>query len=248
MRNFDPRWFRMVLCSLVAFCFLVAQPIRAEDRQPTSAEIKKTITEILGKPEFKTQEMQKKLHYMGKKNERDQSSDSWVQGLAEFIGYLASFLEFILWLCVFIIIVLVIVYRDRWLRLFPSASASLFSKSTVPNVLFGLDVRQESLPADIPGEARFLWSRGKTTEAMSLLYRGALARLIIRHGVAISGSATEGECLQRVSQTAHTELAQYFGMLTHAWQITVYAHRLPEDGAVRELCEGFNHHFEKTAS
>ena len=122
MRGQGRQWFRMVLHALTAFCFLTALPVWAENRQQMPAEIKKTITEILGKPEFKTQEMQKKLHYMGKENERDQSSDSWAQGAVEFIGYLASFFEFILWLCAFAIIVLVIVYRDRWLRLFSSAS------------------------------------------------------------------------------------------------------------------------------
>ncbi len=249
---------RRALYALIASSVLIAQPVWADnasalpEKLPPGAShypaepIKKIITDILANPEFETQKAQKNLRYIGKPNETDPASGEWARELAEFVQYLASFFEFLLWLCAFIVVVLVIVYRDRWLRLFSTGSS--FSKSAIPEMLFGLDIRQESLPADIPAEVMSLWARGKAIEAISLLYRGTLAMLIAHHGVAITASATEGECIQRVNDTTRTELAQYFVMLTHIWQITVYAHRLPQSGVVQTLCEGFRHHFERPLS
>ncbi len=244
-----------ISCVMVACCFFIAPPVLAEDA-PTSlehassrippefsAEIKKTITEILARPEFETQKDEKNLRYIGEASKADGGKNEWRHSLMEFVQYLASLFEFMLWVLVFVMVLVVIVYRDRWLGLF--ARRPSFSKLTVPEALFGLDVRQESLPDDIPAAAMSLWSHGKPVEAMGLLYRGALAMLIVRHGVAITASATEGECLRRVSLIHQTELVKYFGMLTHAWQFTVYAHRLPESSVVKTLCEEFNQHFQR---
>lgn len=247
-------WCR-IPCVMMACYLFIAPPVLAEGAsassehtpssipQEFSAEIKKTITEILARSEFETQKDEKNLRYIGEARKADAGKNEWRHSLMEFMQYLASLFEFMLWVLAFVIVVLVIVYRDRWLGLF--AKRPSFAKLTAPAALFGLDVRQESLPDDIPAAAMSLWSCGKPVEAMGLLYRGALAMLIVRHGVAITASATEGECLRRVSLIHQTELVKYFGMLTHAWQFTVYAHRLPESSVVKALCEEFNQHFQR---
>jgi Domain of unknown function (DUF4129) len=241
------------LSLVIAGCLLTASPIWADDaatitesvrsdapHYPTE-KIKKTITDILSKPEFSTEETQRNLRYTGKPDVSDKKRTGWGESLAEFMQYLASLAEFILWLAAFVLIVLMVVYRSRWLHLFSARSSP--PESIIPERLFGLDVRQEHLPADIVAAAMALWSGGRVLEAISLLYRGALSRLMIGHGVMIASSATEGECLQRVNGAVHAELAHYFGMLTQVWLVAVYAQRLPDAATVKALCEGFNAHF-----
>ena len=89
----------------------------------------------------------------------------------------AFILEFGLWILIAIGILLLIVYRERWLYLF-NAETKKSSSYEAPDIMFGMDVRPESLPDDITGEARKLWENAQIREALSLLYRGALIRLI----------------------------------------------------------------------
>ena len=55
-------------------------------------------------------------------------------------------------------------------------------------ILFGLDVTPASLPADVPAQAMQLWADGLCREALSLLYRTSLSRLIDHHQIAFRAS------------------------------------------------------------
>lgn len=109
-----------------------------------------------------------------------------------------------------------------------------------PTHVGSLDIRPESLPADIGAAARALWQRGEGRAALSLLYRGALSRLVHGHGVPIRAASTESECLAlaatRLAPAAHAFLAQ----LIAGWQAVAYARRelSPED--FERLCAGFD--------
>jgi hypothetical protein len=100
----------------------------------------------------------------------------------------------------------------------------------------GMAVAPESLPADIPGAAMDLWRVGRRQEAMSLLYRGAISKLIATDGVEIAESDTESDCLRRVTVEAAGR-AGYFGGLTEAWMRLAYGRSAPPDEAMRDLCE-----------
>ena len=113
----------------------------------------------------------------------------------------------------------------------------------LPDAVFGLDVRPESLPADVPGAAWAAWQRGEGTAALALLYRGALAGLIRRDGLEIEPSWTEGDCLAAVRRGAGRERADCFARLTAAWQSAAYAHRLPAGEEVERLCAGWRRSF-----
>ena len=47
-----------------------------------------------------------------------------------------------------------------------------------PTHVRDLDIRPETLPADIGAAARQLWERGEQRAALALLYRGMLSRLV----------------------------------------------------------------------
>lgn len=97
-----------------------------------------------------------------------------------------------------------------------------------PVEVAGLDVRLESLPDDPASAALVLWRNGERREALSLLYRAAIARIVDRFDVPIVDGDTEGLCLLRVRQ-ARVPGAGTFGDLTATWQGCAYGDRVPDD-------------------
>jgi hypothetical protein len=112
-----------------------------------------------------------------------------------------------------------------------------------PTHVFGLDVRPESLPDDVAGEALALWRRGETRAALGLLYRAAIARLIRDDGLELAPSDTENDCLRRVHGAAPAPRAAFFSRITQAWLLCAYARALPADSVVEALCGDWRAHF-----
>lgn len=141
-----------------------------------------------------------------------------------------------LWLALIVLIVLAIVYRQRILNLLKPARRQA-PKPLPPDILFGMDIRPESLPVDIAAASRQLWEAQRHREALSLLYRAALMRLTRHDHLDIHASHTEGDILQ-LAQThlSPTRLA-WLTATTQAWQAIAYAHRIPPDSQVLPLFE-----------
>jgi len=109
-----------------------------------------------------------------------------------------------------------------------------------PEILFGLDVTPESLPTDVPAQVMRLWEEGASRDALSLLYRASLSRLIERYQVAFHASHTEAECASLVRARGIESLSEYFWELTQVWGRLAYGHRLPAGDTVRALCADWN--------
>jgi hypothetical protein len=103
-------------------------------------------------------------------------------------------------------------------------------------VVMGLEVTPESLPPDIPGSAWQLWQQGLRQQALGLLYRGAISRLIEHGRVEIHEADTEGDCLRRVADAGGLAHPGYFRGLTAVWIELAYAGQAPADAAVEALC------------
>ena len=121
----------------------------------------------------------------------------------------------------------------RWRGTAPAALGG----REAPTVLFGLDVRPESLPADLVGRARQLALAGNVTAALALLYRGALVALVNVAGVQFKDGDTERDCLRRAGGALHGVELAYFGTLVRSWQDAAYAHTAPHPDAVLGLCD-----------
>lgn len=106
-----------------------------------------------------------------------------------------------------------------------------------PAVLFGLDVRPDSLPLDLVARARQLTMEGNITAALALLYRGALAALVHGAGVPFKDGDTERDCLRRAGGALQSVELAYFGSLVRSWQAAAYAHTAPNREAVLGLCD-----------
>lgn len=164
-------------------------------------------------------------------------------------GNLSSFANIIKFSLV--ILALFILY---WLVVNRHKFAGFFQVNTVvepmatPDVMFGLDLRRETLPSDIAAEARRLLKAGKKTAALSLLYRGSLSLLISDYQVKISESDTEGDCLAATQTIVSTTIYQYFKQITQCWQRMVYAHQSIEKSTIEQLIEQWHKSFVATSS
>jgi Domain of unknown function (DUF4129) len=103
-------------------------------------------------------------------------------------------------------------------------------------ILRGLDLRPESLPADVVSAARARFAAGDPAGALSLLYRGALVELARRFGLRLPDSATEGECERIARGAVGGTLAGDFAALARAWLYCAYARRPPAPDEFDSLC------------
>ncbi len=103
-------------------------------------------------------------------------------------------------------------------------------------VVMGMDVSPDTLPADIPSAAWALWKQGRQQEALGLLYRGSISRVMEIGRVEIHESDTEGDCMRRVESAGQAVHPDYFRGITGAWIRLAYAGNIPADADVEALC------------
>ena len=171
------------------------------------------------------------------KKKRDIDLDFW-EKLGQFLEPTAKvfgfIIEFGLWLLIAIGVALLIYFRERWMYLFQDERKSKDEYQS-PDIMFGMDVRPESLPENIVDEARKLWQSEQHREALSLLYRGALIRLINQEKVKLQNSHTEGDVLKHASLKLSESKQSYLKSLTTQWQLIAYAHRSPNESNMQTL-------------
>ena len=102
---------------------------------------------------------------------------------------------------------------------------------TVVSHVRDLDVRPESLPDDVGAAAWTLWQAGQVPAALS--------RLIHRHRVPITSSATEGECLDLARERLEAGALRYVTQVVRAWQASTYGGRTLSGAMGEALCSGF---------
>lgn len=146
----------------------------------------------------------------------------------------ASFTKGLLWIAVIILVVLAFVYRKQILAMLKPVRSKTKTHAP-PDILFGMDIRPESLPDDIAAHSRALWDTGQYREALSLLYRGALMRLTRHEQLPIADSHTEGDILQLASQQLKGQKIIWLTAVTRVWQEIAYAHRIPDTSRVYPL-------------
>jgi hypothetical protein len=168
---------------------------------------------------------------------------SWIVGLFD---YLAQTSSLIVWLAggLCVGVAAIWVYRLTRAR---SGTSKTPTASAVSRVQ-ALDIRPQSLPEDIGAAALALQGAGRAREALSLLYRGALSRVVHRFGVIIGESYTEGEALRAVKLSLEPARAQYFSELVQLWQRAVYAGEDASRESVSRLCSGFSPALDRAAT
>ena len=172
----------------------------------------------------------------------DGSALAWLASFARFVNDASRFM---FWGVVVILVALALVSARHLvhLRAFRRRAAAESAVSHVRD----LDVRPESLPDDVGAAAWALWQAGKVPAALSLLYRGALSRMIHRFEVPITASATEGECLDLARGRLAPDAMRYVTQVVRAWEANTYGGRALSVAMGESLCTGFGRRLDAAA-
>jgi len=204
-------------------------------------EAKAVIEEVLAQDAFGKKESVGYWKYIGPDNADDKASHWLWELLIEFIeGFMQGFAavgEVLLWIAggTLLAYLLYKAWISReWMR---RQRAPTERRKVAPVSLMGMDISPESLPRDIAGEARRLLDGGDFRSAMSLLYRGTLAKFVYKDQLEIPDSATEDECLRLVATGQPAEQARFFERLTLSWVRLAYDHQLPGREVIESLCQ-----------
>jgi hypothetical protein len=203
---------------------------------PSHAAVRAAVEELRRDPNLGRTKTIKSLHWVEGQNASTlQEPPNWIVGLFQFLSQAAGVL---LWLAggIGLAIAAMWVYRVVKARRSERRPAAAATVSHVQD----LDIRPASLPADVGGAALELLAAGRTREALSLLYRGALSRAVHNFSVVIGESYTEGEALRAVNQRLDQTRVRYFSTLVGLWQRTVYAADVPAAEPVATLCRDFS--------
>jgi hypothetical protein len=222
---------------MLAMLFGSAPPLsaQAQAQESSTVEAQQVIQEVLQGEEF---------HY-------EVTSSVWVpnqpQGSAEGSwagGNLAGgVLTFLAWVALAVVLVFVVGSIASYLSKRERVDKSTSKKPNPVTHAFGLDLRVESLPADPATQARNLWQAGQLREALSLLYRCALADLVRRDGLQLGASDTEFDAAQRVAQLKDASKAAFFLTLTETWLYSAWGARLPARESGPALVSEWSQHF-----
>ena len=182
----------------------------------------------------------------------EENEDSIPDWIIEFLEWLETWMDFddsdpassnsysnaAAWLKVMLVVsfLLLMIYLFNKYKGPLSRLGRRHKEEEAPQVMFGLDVRPQSLPADVPAQVLAMWQAGDSREALSLLYRASLSRLIDRHALAFRASHTEAECAALVSERGIESLSAFFLRLTDVWRRLAYGHLQPQQEAIEQLC------------
>jgi hypothetical protein len=158
--------------------------------------------------------------------------------LSELVRWLAESGRVLVWLLGALAVAVVIVTARRWLAAHGDTIGTRGAR--LPSHVRELDIRPESLPADIGAAVRQLWLEGERRAALSLLYRGALSRLVHCYAVPIGDASTEGDCVRLARAALPAPRGDFVGALVDAWQLAVYGNRPLATEQVMRLCADFD--------
>ena len=156
----------------------------------------------------------------------------------DFARWLAEGGRWLVWLLGAAAVVAALVTARRWLAVHGDAIRA--GARLPPSHVRELDIRPETLPADIGAAVRALWVAGERRAALSLLYRGTLSRLVHSYQVAIGDASTEGDCIRLARAALPAERGDFVAKLIGAWQLAVYGDRPLANEHVLRLSDDFD--------
>jgi len=237
---------RQARTAIVAAALLIAASLPVSAAQPGSvaaagtpdrAEIARAIDAVKADPNLDTERTIKTLRWKQPPASKPSHMPGWLSWIIGLFAWLGESARVIVWCVAAALVGLLAVYLTRIARTrLSSPPAEVF---VAPTHVRDLDIRPETLPADIGAAARQLWERGEQRAALALLYRGMLSRLAHVHNVPIRDSSTEGDCLALATARLPDDRSEYLSRLVRAWTRFGYGRQDVESGAVYSLCDEF---------
>lgn len=215
-----------------------------------AARIEKAVGELRADPLLSGKHIESRPRWIDddepKKRKKPQVDSSLLAWLAALGRFLSDTSRFLLWGGVAVLVALALVSARHLvnLRAFERRAKADAAVSHVRD----LDVRPESLPDDVGAAAWALWQAGRVPDALSLLYRGALSRLIHKYRVPITSSATEGECLELARARLEPPALRYVTQVVRAWEASIYGGRALSMAMGEALCTGFGERLDGRAA
>jgi len=161
-------------------------------------------------------------------NNRDRSQDGMIN--------VAKGIEVLIWaLVIGLIVYLVVKYRTQ-IQALVTGLGAVPEGAELPSTMFGLDVKKTSMPDDVVGSAKAFWQSGEPRQAIALLLRASLIKLLHEHQCYFQDSDTEAECCVRIEKNVPQPLSQYMHLLVQVWQQLAYGHRVPTQDVFKSLC------------
>ena len=201
----------------------------------TPAAVQAAVETLRHDPNLSPDKTVRSLHWVsGQTPEPPKDAPNWIVSLFRFLAQSGSL---VIWVAGAIGFAVAAVWVYRLLQTRQSAPRVAPAQGT--SRVQDLDINPNSLPADVGAAALRLLEAGRTREALSLLYRGSLSRVVHRFAVAVGESFTEGEALRAVGQRLDQPRVQYFATLVALWQRVVYAAEAPAPESVAVLCREF---------
>lgn len=248
LSNVVPLLLLMMGLSLLPFSPPAMAESSPSQKPLATQDASQSIKSLMEKPPFKNPETVTRYRFgedkppVKNKAHRDGKLPDWLKALLDNLNsntfkHIAQGLEVLLWgLIVGALITLVWRYRE-WLRTFVSRRRLRKPQDlkVTPAQLFGLELGLETLPDDIASAAEHLWPT-QPREALGLLYRGLLSRLLHDFNMPLKSADTEGQILERVNQLQQPQLLAFSDDLTRHWQNLAYGHRLPPPSVQQQLC------------
>ena len=212
--------------------------LAADRQQPVGEpEIREAVAVLGEDPALETERTVRRLEWIGESEKEIEKPPGWMAWLGFLFGWLAEASRVLVWLLIAALVALFLLYALRLARAFGRDRVG--EAGPLPTHVRDLDIRPESLPDDIGAAAWELWERGRQREAIALMYRGLLSRLVHVHDVPIRDSSTEGDSLRLAENHLPQARHGYVARLIRTWQRAVYGGEDPQGAEMRVLCERF---------
>jgi len=215
-------------------------PAAAAGASPTREQVRAAAERVRTDPNLPGTKSEKSLRLkdQDKKpedNKKDRDGFAW---LRDFVTKVSEAARLLVWALGALALAWLVIRIRRWVQV--RAGGGRHRMAPLPSHIGSLDIRPESLPDDVGSEVASLWQRGQRRPALSLLYRGALSRLVHLHAVPIRNASTEGECVALSEGRLAPLSLEFFTRLVSAWQLAAYGGRLPPTAGVLALCAEFD--------
>lgn len=205
---------------------------------PTPQQVRDATEAVHADPDLHGLKADRELRFKNRDQSKEQDRSVDPRWLRDFTRWFSEAGRWLVWLGMAALAALLIVYLRRWVAVRGDAEGG--RALTLPSHVRDLDIRPESLPDDLPRAVRALWQRGESRAALSLLYRGALSRLVHDHAVPVRAASTEGECATLAARHLDADRGAFVARLIGLWQLAVYGARLPDASAVLAVCDEFD--------
>ena len=244
MDSVDIRKLRIAVTVLAVWAASLMLPAisTAAETVLTREQVRAAADKVRADPNMPGTKTEKKLRFKERDEEEEEpekKTDS-LDWLRDFVRAVAEGARWLIWGLAALALAWLVVRLHRWIRV--RAGGARPGKAQLPSHVGSLDIRPESLPDDIGNAAAGLWQRGQHRPALSLLYRGALSRLVHAHAVPVRAASTEGECVALAATRLSPHAQAFFVRLVDAWQLAAYGGRLPSTAQVLAVCGEFDLH------